>query len=156
MIQIIVETTEYETSEQDPEDSWDRADTTMEVVGVSAIRVSDRVDRVSDRVEVRRGWYGNDTFDVEPNERGLVYAVIARYSTGDTFGRDDGRVQVMDVFDNNEEAAALTEALECSEHDKSEAVVNFELKHGGREYYLPWVGYFEHLENVDVHPLRVS
>jgi hypothetical protein len=149
MIQIIVETTEYETSEPDPEDSWDRADTAMEVVGVSAIRVSGRV-------EIRHGWYGNDTFDVEPNEHGFVYAVIARYSTGDTFGHDDGRVQVMDVFDNNEAAAALTVALECSERDKDQTVVDFELKHGGREYYLPWVGYFEHLENVDVHPLRVS
>jgi len=149
MIQIIVETREYETSEPDPEDSWDRADTAMEVVGVAAIKVNGRV-------EVRRGWYGNDTFDVEPNEHDLVYAVIARYSAGDTFGRDTGRVQVMDVFDNNEDAAALTEALEGSEHDKSQAVVDFELKHGGRDYYLPWVGYFERLENVDVHPLRVN
>lgn len=150
MIQVIVETTEYETSEPDPEDSWDRANTQMEVVGVSAIKTSKRIE-----ID-KRGWYGVDVFDVEPNEQGFVYAVIARYSTGDTFGRDDGRVQVMDVFDNNENAAALTEALECSGTDKSQAVVDFELNHAGREYYLPWVGHFEHLENVDVHPLRVN
>lgn len=150
MIQIIVHTQEHETSEPDPDDSWDRADTAMEVTGVSAIKTANRVE-IS-----HRGYYGNDTFEVEPNENGIVYAVIARYSTGDTFGHDAGRVQVMDVFDNNEDAAALTEALECSERDKSQSVVDFELKHGGRDYYLPWVGYFERLENVDVHPLRVN
>lgn len=150
MIQIILDTWQYETSEADPNDSWDRPDTAMELRNVSAITTSNRVE------VGYRGWYGNDTFDVAPNEHGLVYAVIARYSSGDTFGRDDGRVAVMDVFDNNEDAAALTEALEDSVRDKSQAVVDFELNHNGRDYYLPWVGYFEHLENVDVHPLRVS
>lgn len=150
MIQIIVHTTEHETSEADPSDPWDRPNTAVEVAGVSAIKTPQRVE------VGYRGWHGNDTFDVEPNEYGVVYAVIARYSTGDTFGHDAGRVQVMDVFDNNEDAAALTEALEQSERDKSQDVVDFELKHGERDYYLPWLGYFERLENVDVHPLRVS
>jgi hypothetical protein len=150
MIQIIVDTSEYETSEPDPEDSWDRANTATELKNVSAIVITKRVE------VGYRGWYGNDTFDVDANSGDLVYAVIARYSTGDTFGNDDGRVAVMDVFSNVEEAATLTEALECSERAKDSAVVDFELKHGEREYYLPWVGYFEQLENVDVHAVRVS
>lgn len=148
-VRIELHTSVYDTSVPDPSDSWDRANTRTELNDVTA----HFSDRSSD--ESMRGYYGSETFDVEPDDHGFVYVVIARYSTGDTFGNDDGHARVMDVFNEIEKAEKLTEVLEGTVDQPSGNVSAFSATFEEREYYLPWVGYFERLERIEVQAVRV-
>lgn len=75
-----------------------------------------------------------------------IYLVIPRYYSGGTFGRTCGYWCVEGVFKTPEEAEALAKAIRGK---------NYNSKSRG---YLPWVGYFEGLEDVEIHsfPIRNS
>src|SRR5262245_3104329 len=102
-VKITTETRSYVARPGDPNDEWDRGDTGQELTNVSAHFTDEEVD--TDSV------YHGSVFAVEPNGAGYVYAVIAIYSTGDTFGREDGQVAVMDVFSASKEAATVANEL---------------------------------------------
>lgn len=78
-----------------------------------------------------------------------VHVVVAVYSTGDTFGRDGGQTQVLDAFTDVDKANALrSKAASVSEE--------FNFTHDGKAYPAPWVGYFEHLDSVEVWGVEVK
>jgi hypothetical protein len=83
-------------------------------------------------------------FDVSLGD--AVYLVIVRYTDGDTFGYRSGNWHIEGVYKTIEEADEVRSAInkETYTHEQS--------NHG----WLPWVGYFEHLENVDVYPMVVT
>jgi hypothetical protein len=82
-----------------------------------------------------------DSLDVEPKvlEAQFVYLVVVRYKTGDTFGSSYGNFHFYSV------RATQEEALE----DK----VAIESPRGEKDHYRPWDGYFERLEDVEIHTM---
>lgn len=93
--------------------------------------------------ETAHPYYGDShgkDLDVRPGD--VVYAVVASYTTGDTFGREGGQAKVLDFFLDADEAERLLEAA------KADNDYNFEFE--GTTYYRPWVGYFEQLDRLEV------
>lgn len=84
-----------------------------------------------------------------------VFAVTAHYSTGDTFGRDGGKMELIDVFLDQEAAAACRKAAgTCGEDSMSFKYV----RQNGVEIQqsAPWIGYFESLDSVEVTQFTVE
>lgn len=138
---ITVNTNTYETRHPSPGDKWDRGDTRGEVVAVRAhYSEGDQYDPIHYRAE---------SFDVPGATPGtVVYAVIADYETGDTFGRRGGSYQILDVFTDSNEAYDLASVA------KTTRVFSFEWN--GTDYYADWVGYFERLQDIRVWTLVVE
>jgi hypothetical protein len=139
-VEIMVDTMTYETRPADPDDQWDRGDTGGYVRDVRARWVPE-ADKIHYRAEA---------FDVPAGVGSTVYAVVAQYESGDTFGRHGGQYQVLDVLADVESADALARAAEAVPRSQ------FTLRHGGKDYYVSWTGYFESLDWVRVMPLIVS
>jgi hypothetical protein len=74
----------------------------------------------------------------------IVYAVVADYSTGDTFGRDGGHSQVLDFFTDPDVADQLLAAALRDGDNR------FSFEFEGRSYSKSWAGYFESLNNLEV------
>lgn len=77
-------------------------------------------------------------FEAEP--RTQVYAVIARYSDGSTFGSSHGHVYVGGVYGSYERAQEKVKELE--------AIVDV-------DYSIPWHGYFSSLESIGVETFQI-
>lgn len=119
--------------------------------GVERTEIEDVYARYSEgEGNPHRGMIRPGSFSCEAKPGETVYAVIVRYSTGDTFGREDGLAICIDVFTDKAKADSLAQAVE-SHGDNGE----FRMHHEGIEYYCSWVGYFEHLEDVLVEELVV-
>lgn len=86
-----------------------------------------------------------DSIEVDPSVLELeeVYLVVARYTTGDTFGTSYGKFHFYSVRGTIEEAR------------RDEAEIRAPLR-AVDDRYRPWDGYFERLEDVEIHqmPLR--
>lgn len=152
-LHITARTRIVETSEADPNDRWDRPNTRTELIGLSA--------RIVDLPVDTQYFYSQSLvcdLDVEPG--GTVYVVVLRYGTGDTFGNDDGRVEIADAFIDRQTAEALVSEYEKTapdwrqERTKRTNVPAFDFN--GREYWVPWCGYFETFESVSVEELTVQ
>lgn len=94
----------------------------------------------------REEFFPTGSFEVEDDvfnaER--VFLVIPRYYSGGTFGRTCGYWCVEGVFKTPEEAEALAKAIRGKDY-----------KSKTRDY-LPWVGYFEGLEDVEIHSFPIK
>lgn len=144
MIEIDVETSHWVSNPANPNDEWDRDDTDGRIDGVAAYYVTE-----GDSTGYRGMGWGDHTYDVDAQPGDVVHVVIAEYSTGDTFGRSGGQVSVMDVFTENHDAVELWKFL-------SKVKDEFSVKHNGQDYYIPWNGYFESLEDLDIRTLVVQ
>ena len=143
MTQVVVsaETESWTTREVDPNDSWDVGDTDGRVSNVVAF------------IERAHGYYGDSHGKDIPDAKigDTVYAVVADYSSGCTFGRSGGHAQVLDFFTTGDEAMDLAVA---ARNLKSSDGYGF--AHNGVEYYTHWLGYFESLNSVDVWECRIK
>lgn len=72
---------------------------------------------------------------VEPGD--VLYLIVVRYSSGDTFGHGTGYYHFEKITKSAEEAVALRKSIEEGTH----------------KGYKPWDGYFESLERVEMHKL---
>jgi hypothetical protein len=113
--------------------------------GATNGRVSNVTAAESGREASHRN-YGSESLvkdmpDVAPGD--TLYVVVVGYTSGDTFGRDGGHTAVLDAFTDADAAEELAEAA-------SENVSDYQMTHNGVEYYCPWVGYFEHMEECHV------
>lgn len=94
----IVVTTEVETwttRRADPNDRWDNGDTAGRVTNVAAWIEED----------ARHAYFGSSLSKEFPDDVTVgttLYAVVADYSSGCTFGRDGGHSSVVDVFTSSE------------------------------------------------------
>jgi hypothetical protein len=134
------------TDEADPTDSWSRDSTDGRVTNVWASYTD----------EEPRSW-GESIIIPEPeNFNGTLFAVVADYSSGDTFGRDGGHSQVLDAFADNETAEAL--AYIALEHKRDGWRVDYDYSFTFRdkEYRRDWWGYFESLNSLDVWEIQVK
>jgi hypothetical protein len=92
------------------------------------------------------------------------YLVVVRYRTGGTFSTTNGAFTFIAVFDDEKDALALKK--EILEHNKkyndkrgcSDAkytLVPVTKNAAYKELYCTWHGYFEHLEEVEIHSLEI-
>lgn len=155
MARVVVsaETRTWETRPRDPSDSWDNGDTAGEVTNVVAF------------LEPREVSYYGDSHgkDIEGADIGTtVYAVVADYESGCTFGRDGGHASVLDFFTDPAEAKALAEAALKPDSEgrnwrgDKEKVCGYSFEYNGQTYHRAWVGYFESLNTLDVWECRIK
>lgn len=81
----------------------------------------------------------------------IVHLVIVRYSTGNTFGRSYGRWTLVEIF--KDEDFDKIESLEDKIRKQYSLYRNNRKEWDGE--YRPWIGYFEALEDIEVHTMRV-
>lgn len=88
-------------------------------------------------------WGCGSGFEVSPEvyEAEKVFLVIVRYYDGGTFGRTTGNWEVMGSFLTEQEALSMADSIEDGTMEKNSK----------QPYSLPWVGYFNGLEGVEVH-----
>lgn len=71
-----------------------------------------------------------------------MYLVVVRYSSGNTFGHSTGHAYVEGVYDTKESANLVAAMIEAESYSS--------------KGYLPWQGYFESLEGVEIHNITVE
>lgn len=146
LIKILVSSHCEETSEADPNDDWDRPDTRTyhEVLGARLTRDT------GEYVEGLRG-------SLQAGEK--IYALIAIYSTGDSFGHDeDYGFEVVNIFRTKEAADYARKTLdEAPDNGYDFKPVQYLNTDGDLiDYHRPWTGYFERLTSLEVYELEVE
>lgn len=125
----------------DPEDEWSRDST--------------RSTYYPTHVTISPSQYGDCPIsDCEVGDK--VYLVWADYQTGDTFGSDSA-VEFLAAFKHKGYAHRCVDQANLSKKGNSyNWSINVKLD-GGEQYTvnIPWLGYFEHLEEVHVTELEV-
>jgi hypothetical protein len=149
---VTAETREWTTRERDPSDPWDNGGTAGEVSNVVAFLEEREVSYYGES-------HGKDIPGAKIGD--TVYAVVADYESGCTFGRSGGHAQVLDFFDNPAEAKALAEAAltpDGKEERWGRQVDRFDYQftHNGQDYGRSWIGYFESLNSLDVWECRIK
>lgn len=119
----------YTTEKADIDDSWDRDNT--------ATDFSPEI--------LRLGTKGNnwcvETFEVDfPVEVGnLLFLVVVRYDTGDSFGYNENDFCFIGVYKEKEEAQKVRESIEDGSHELS----------------YKWTGHFEKYRNTEVYLMNL-
>jgi hypothetical protein len=87
-----------------------------------------------------------------PVDGKTYYAVIAIYSTGDSFGRDEAsNYEVLDIYETEDSA---DDAIKSLTVDVNGNKMTFTMSNGATvTNYCPWVGYFQSLDTIEVYPL---
>lgn len=106
-----------------------------------------------------KGPYGKNRAVYEGTlERGeIVYAILAVWSSGDSFGNSDrGSYDFVSLNKDHNIAQENLEALNSAHRDsKGGDVWEVTLKQDdGKEikYFRSWLGYFESLDSLEIHP----
>lgn len=122
------------TRDADTDDEWDRGDsrTTWYFGSVS--------------LEKTGSWYDcfETSFDVQKGD--MLYLVIAIWSTGNSFGHDDGAsMEIFYASKDSSEAYRVANLLEKGKDQNGEPMT-----------YIPWNGWFESLNEIRVHGAMVK
>lgn len=144
-LEIEDDTYGHDTSETDPENSWDRPNTYVShsITGFRALPEAD-------------GKYYDLVIPYEPlfdEEYFLLYAV---YSTGDSFGHDEGAgCEHIGFYKKSQLEIAQENQRKIEEHktDRNSNSYSIILESPeGKEFeqQTPWVGYFESLDLVEI------
>jgi hypothetical protein len=142
-ISVIAESYTEVTREPYEDDSWDRGNTSTSW-SVSGLRLLEDGDR---------GGYRESTQVAFKPEKGKIYHLLyAVYSTGDSFGHDEGHyLEVIGVYKNRKVAEGNEKRLREKKPEKRGLV---QLKVEGvtklHGYCIPWDGYFESLDRLEV------
>lgn len=113
------------------DDGWDRGDYT-DTVDFKALYLSND----------NFGWSEELEYDLDGVSAGdKLFLVVVRYGTGDTFGTTSGRWCPVGLFKTDAEAEELLRRLRRDPKD-----------HPGSS---TWTGYFECMEDIEVHELEV-
>lgn len=135
----------YTTREADPNDSWGR-DSTARDWTVEGVRL---VEADGQKV------LGAD-FPVEVGDN--VHVVYAVYSTGDTFGSDEGAyLEFISAHKNYEVAQRNLREVEKGKHERESYSMVIEFDSGAKvSRHCPWDGYFESLDYVRLETFTVQ
>lgn len=118
--------------EGDPDDHWGRPNTYTDFVGI-------------DITHKDKAYYDEVVADWD----GPAYVVVVRYSTGDTFGSDHGRIKLLAAFPERETAEEFIKVAKNETGNKNTQVrMDFEFMFRGEKYFRDWVGYFESLDDI--------
>lgn len=82
----------------------------------------------------------------------FVYVVVVRYDSGDTFTQTIGNGYIEGAYTRLDYATKLKGLIEKSDgsYEKHKAA-----KIGRPVQFVPWIGYFESLNNVEIHAMKV-
>ncbi len=127
-----------DTSEADPNDSWDRPNT-YTTHRVEGLRLCDK------------DGYGCLPVDDDIKSGDTLWVLYAIYSTGDSFGHDEGgQFEWLSWHRTEELAQKNLSAIEAG-------ASSLTLDNGKRQdFYRGWDGYFESLDSLEVKPLIVE
>lgn len=126
---ILFENFSEESRAPTSEDDWDRGDTTTYWTIPSTFDVTEEMD-----------WH-SEPLGFEPIPGQMYYMVYAIWSTGDSFGHDErAHCESFGIYKTEKEAEARKAALEKPEKQSKK----------GHTKYLPWEGYFEHLDEMEI------
>lgn len=114
------------TRAADPDDKWDN-DSTDGTVTVSSCTLIDADE------------YGSLPCSFPVKVGDTIYLVWAQYSTGDSFGSYGAQYELCAVFDNPSDAEKEKDRLENTS-----------------DYSVPWTGYFESLDSLNVESFVVQ
>ena len=144
-ITVTAYTERWTTRKADPNDRWDNGDTEGRISEVVAY------EDLRDNVH----YYGESASqELDGKKAGdTVYAVVADYESGSTFGRSGGHAQVLDVVATLEEAEGLFEAARGASEGGEDSQYDF--TYNGKGYNRSWVGHFEELQGLDIWELVV-
>jgi hypothetical protein len=137
--------THYNYADVDPNDKWDRPNTTTSFHGIQISK------------ENYQYQYNLHTIDRNDYDH-AAYVVLVKYNSGDTFGHDSGLVDILEVFNNQEDAVEFAIVAEKTDDPKNPSILihNSTFKYKDKEYYRPWVGYFNSLDYIWVYELSLS
>ena len=98
-----------------------------------------------------------------PKKNVPYYLLYAVYDTGDSFGRDRGKIEFFDLYNNLEAAETSSKILEgfTSKHKDNSAafdysVTIFDNKFKPYKTTVPWLGYFESIQGVYVETVYLE
>ncbi|MCA9497314.1 MAG: hypothetical protein KC589_10315 [Nanoarchaeota archaeon] len=92
----------------------------------------------------------------------ILYLVYGKYETGDSFHRETGRIEFVDVFRDRQNAYGCKRELE--NHYNKHKIGIYEEDHYCQlkrengtlyQYSIPWHGYFERLNFIEVNFIEV-
>jgi hypothetical protein len=101
-------------------------------------------------------------YKVEPLPSGVsrgdvVFAIIANYSTGDSFGMAErGDYDVVCIVKYLDKAKEILKILKTPalSNDFDARLVKFTLDNDSEvAYHRPWLGYFESLDSLEIYPI---
>lgn len=150
-ILVSAETETWQTEAADPDDEWSRDSSDGRVTNVWA-------SILADWDEAQSYYWSSDSLakeigDVKDGD--TIYAVVADYSTGDTFGRDGGQAQVLEVFTDHEEAKKFATIASEGQGSPWSKEYEYTFEYEGKEYRRAWAGYFEWLNSLDIWEVKV-
>lgn len=135
-IKFEVDQRSWNVGGSDPDDEWSRDSYDGEVIIVGAELVEeDNYNTLGTEHEFAVG--------------DVCYLVWAQYSTGDTFARDGGQYELLEVYPTREAAEERQKVYENLTDSRSDDV-------GQAIGYVPWLGYFEYLDFVEVKALVIQ
>lgn len=111
-----------------------------------------------------RSYYVRETTNVgfEPVRGELYHLLYAIYSTGDSFGHDEGRcLEVIGVYKDRDIAKENLHRLELGkpeakgEFGSMQVLLKMEGTNKQQPYYRPWMGYFERLDRLEVESFEL-
>lgn len=138
-VEVVVSSYGGVTSEADPDDDWGR-DSTWTSHTVEGIRFPPKT-KYSEAVQV----------PFRPRRGVNYYLLVAQYSTGDSFGSDDGaNFEVIGLYQDKAIAEENHRRLEATDDNTTTSVEL--IAENGKTYTfgIPWNGYFESLDYVDL------
>lgn len=150
-INVIDNCNEENLGGQSADDVWSR-DSTSQSHSISGIEI------------VGTGYCEFETcFDIPKNSKDTYYLVYVNYDTGDSFGRDEGRISFVDLFKTEEKAEQCAKALRThyDNHASMKWDDQFSISLTNEnnttyKYFASWIGYFEHLNFIEVKPVQVT
>lgn len=114
----------YLTRDPDPDDNWDAGEAHTDFT-LERVFLDKPKDIYCKALEKRHDFESGTS----------VFVVVVRYSTGNTFGHETGRGCIVEVCKTFEEAQQVSRLCESGDHPQS----------------YTWRGYFESLEDVEIH-----
>lgn len=108
-----------------------------------------------------RGWSCyNESIDVEfePVTGAEVFLVVVTYGSGSTFGSSSGNVCVVGCYDEEAHADSIATDIRADDNDTDRDYRRSGKKSRKERFtgYKAWTGYFESLQGVEVHRLRLD
>jgi hypothetical protein len=97
-----------------------------------------------------------------------IFLLVVRYQTGGTFGLTHGCWEIIGAYKTEDEAKKLGAIIEEDDrisklYERENRFKTIKLEpppvrqyNGSNRGYLPWVGYFERLEDVEIHRMTVG
>ena len=144
MTDIVVLAKVYRTDNDDGEtsdDAYRYRGTSQADITIQGIAISGRYSDIA------------VPFDVVPNQP--YYLLWADYSTGDSFGSDDNQHEWIDLYQTPEAAWAAQRILQAASNKGLYAIKYTRDCGTVIELCMPWVGYFENLNNINVETVQL-